>query len=193
MRSMRANINPKSPLKSVTARLPALMLQVLCCTSHDLEALVPDMRAGQAACHAGNGGSRVSWKASAPACMSTCRPWGVCMRRGQLVTLLQELDAALADLDSFTDIAFTSRNGIEAVLERLRALGAAQGCTPASALARLHVWALGADAGALAAAGIAGVRVKRSGTRARVREHPKYPKRACLAYQVRPCMHAVPD
>ena len=65
----------------------------------------------------------------------------------------------MADLGSFTDIAFTSRNGIEAVLERLGALGAAQGCTPASALARLNVWALGADAGALAAAGIVGVRV----------------------------------
>ena len=73
--------------------------------------------------------------------------------------MLQELDAALAGLDSFTDIAFTSRNGIEAVLERLRALGAAQGRTPTSALARMNVWALGADAGALAAAGIAGVRV----------------------------------
>ena len=45
------------------------------------------------------------------------------------------------------------------MLERLGALRAAQELTPASALARLNVWALGADAGALAAAGVAGVRM----------------------------------
>ncbi|KAK9845437.1 hypothetical protein WJX81_006417 [Elliptochloris bilobata] len=66
---------------------------------------------------------------------------------------LEELDAALADLGAFSDIAFTLRNGVEAVLERL----AKQGAAPAASLARLKVWALGADAGALAAAGVAGI------------------------------------
>lgn len=78
---------------------------------------------------------------------------------------MQELDAALAQLESFSHIAFTSRNGVHAVLARLAAMhnhgggGGGGGGSLAAAAEALNtgdasVWALGADAGALRDAGV---------------------------------------
>lgn len=82
---------------------------------------------------------------------------------------MQELDEALADLASFSHVAFTSRNGAQAVLQRLASLhggntsspgggggGGGDGEAAAAALAGsgAAVWALGADAGLLRDAGL---------------------------------------
>ncbi len=77
---------------------------------------------------------------------------------------MQEQDAALAKLESFSHIAFTSRNGVQAVLARLAAMhnhggGGGGGGSLAAAAEALNigdtsVWALGADAGALQDAGV---------------------------------------
>jgi uroporphyrinogen-III synthase len=64
----------------------------------------------------------------------------------------QALDAALSNLSAYTDIAFTSRNGIHAVLQRL-ALSNPEGAAKALRASRVWCWALGADAAVLRAAG----------------------------------------
>ncbi len=68
---------------------------------------------------------------------------------------MQRLDDELASLDSYTHLAFTSRNGIQAVLERLAsAHGSLQSATAHLNALPLRCAALGADAEMLAEAGV---------------------------------------
>ncbi|KAK3271641.1 hypothetical protein CYMTET_20027 [Cymbomonas tetramitiformis] len=64
------------------------------------------------------------------------------------------LDAALLDLKSYSHVAFTSRNGIAAVLARLEVLhGGVEGALSAVLGSRVRLCALGNDGGALQDAG----------------------------------------
>ncbi|KAF8063700.1 hemD [Scenedesmus sp. PABB004] len=80
---------------------------------------------------------------------------GVAIARLTDAAALDELDAALARLAEFTHLAFTSRNGILAVLERLAALHGGPGAAAdAVAASGVKLCALGADGEALRGAGL---------------------------------------
>ena len=65
------------------------------------------------------------------------------------------MDEELSRLQSYTHLAFTSRNGIQAVLERLAAAhGSLQEAAAHLNALPLRCCALGADAGMLAEAGV---------------------------------------
>ena len=61
----------------------------------------------------------------------------------------------LQNLSQFDDLAFTSRNGIHAVMHQLAALhGSREGAVHALHAAPVQCWALGADAEVLRAMGV---------------------------------------
>ena len=81
----------------------------------------------------------------------------------------QTLDEHLLDLASFSHVAFTSKNGIAAVLQRLEALfGSPDAAT--EQLRRTNCWALGADAQLLVQRGVTVCAPPQASTRGMVYE-----------------------
>ncbi|KAK9830107.1 hypothetical protein WJX72_009827 [[Myrmecia] bisecta] len=71
------------------------------------------------------------------------------------VKAIEALDAALQQLSSYTHLAFSSRNGVAAVMQRLAAIHGSQAAAVGAVLrSGVRCWALGADAEALHSVGV---------------------------------------